>query len=99
MPGRAMWIQKFLVISLLVGCKADPNADLCDHYAKLVVDCREDKSDSDALVEDTANNFCIKGMNPKNDGLFGPKFRAQVECTKSVKKGDCAAYRKCEGLE
>jgi hypothetical protein len=91
-----MWIRKFLAISLLVGCKEDPNADLCHHYAKLTADCREDKSDSGDILEETAYNFCIKGMNPKNDGLFGPKFRAQVECSKPLKAGDCAGYRRCE---
>jgi len=91
-----MSIRAFLATSLVVAaaCKADPNEAVCEHYAKLATECREDKSDSDSVVEDTAENFCLKGMSGKHEQLFGAKYRAMIECTRTAK--DCAAYRACE---
>jgi len=91
-----MWIRKFLATSVLfvVACKDDPNQAVCEHYAKLATECREDKSDSDSVVEDTAENFCLKGMSGKHEQMFGASYRAMIECTRTAK--DCAAYRVCE---
>lgn len=43
-----------LLLLVFTACKADPNAEVCEHYAKLMTDCREDKSDDSGLVRDTA---------------------------------------------
>jgi hypothetical protein len=91
-----MSIRRFLATSLLLlaACKDDPNQAVCDHYAKLEVECREDKSDSDALVEDTAQNFCLKGMSGKHEQVFGERYRRMIECTRTAK--DCAAFGRCK---
>lgn len=93
-----MWIPESLATSLLVlslaACKDDPNQAVCEHYAKLEVECREDKSDSASVVEDTAENFCLKGMSGKHEGMFGAGYKAMIECTRTAK--DCAAFRACQ---
>lgn len=84
-----------LLLLLLVvgGCNADPNAAVCEHYAKLVVDCREDKSDSPGLVRDTAANFCLKGLSGKHEQIFGAGYKAMIECARTATT--CDAYRAC----
>ena len=91
-----MSIPKFLATSLLLlaACKDDPNQAVCEHYAKLMVDCREDKSDSEFAVKDTAENFCLKGMSGKHEQIFGARYKQMIECTRTAK--DCAAFRKCQ---
>ncbi|MBA3455685.1 MAG: hypothetical protein H0T42_21500 [Deltaproteobacteria bacterium] len=82
------------LLLVLVACKADPNAEVCEHYAKLVVDCREDKSDSPGLVRDTAENFCLKGMSGKHEQIFGAGYKAMIECTRTATT--CDAYNACQ---
>jgi hypothetical protein len=83
-----------VLLALLAACKADPNTDVCGHYAKLMVDCREDKTDDAALVGDTALNFCLKGMSGKHEKMFGANYRAMIECTRTATT--CAAYQACQ---
>jgi hypothetical protein len=83
-----------LLLLVLAACKADPNTEVCEHYAKLMVECREDKSDSDALVGDTAVNFCLKGMSGKHEQMFGARYKAMIECTRTATT--CAAYEACQ---
>ena len=78
----------------LVACKADPNAEVCGHYAKLMTECREDKSDDEDLVKDTALNFCLKGMSGKHEQMFGERYKAMIECTRTATT--CAAYEACQ---
>ncbi len=96
MHGRVMSIRRFLSTSLLLlaACNSDPNKAVCEHYAKLATDCREDKSDSAGAVSDTAQDFCQKGMSGKHEDIFGPRYRSMIECTRKAK--DCAAFKACE---
>lgn len=84
-----------LVLVLLAGCKADPNAEVCGHYAKLMVECREDKSDDADAVSDMAVNFCLKGMSGKHEQMFGERYKAMIECTRTATT--CAQYNACQG--
>ncbi len=83
-----------LVLALSIGgCKDDPNATVCNHYAKLMVKCSEG-DESKTLVEDTANNFCIKGMSGKHEQIFGAKYKTMIECTRTAET--CEAFEKCK---
>ena len=87
-----------LVVVLLAcdkGNKAapvDPNQATCEHYAKLFRDCHKDEGNP-AIAQDTAQNLCLKGMSGKYEQMFGARYRAMIECTKSVTT--CDALEKC----
>ena len=85
-------MKRCLLVLVLVGCKDDPNAKVCAHYAELVQKCTPDEPNK-ALVRDTADNFCRKGMSGEHEQIFGAKYKAMIECTKSAKT--CEDYEKC----
>ena len=78
----------------IAGCKPDPNDEVCTHYAKLMVKCVDEKSENMAIVEDTAHNFCIKGMSGKHEQVFGAGYRQMIECTRTAET--CEAFHKCQ---
>lgn len=92
--------MRFVVIAmLLVACSkgekaapADPNQATCEHYAKLFRDCHKDEGNP-ALAQETAQNLCLKGMSGQNEQMFGPRYRAMIECTKTATT--CEALEKC----
>lgn len=87
-----------LAILLVAACgksdKAapDPNQATCEHYAKLFRDCHKDEGNP-AVAQETAQNLCLKGMSGKNEQMFGPHYRAMIECTKTA--STCDALEKC----
>jgi len=87
-------VRAALLLLALAACKADPNAEVCGHYAKLMTDCREDTSDDASLVSDTALNFCLKGMSGKHEEIFGARYKAMIECTRTATT--CEQYRQCQ---
>ncbi len=89
-----MSVRAALFLIVLAACKPDPNAEVCGHYAKLMVDCRVDKSDDAALVSDMALNFCLKGMSGKHEKMFGARYKAMIECTRAA--NTCEQYSTCQ---
>ena len=88
-----------IVLVVLLACDkgnkaapADPNQATCEHYAKLFRDCHKDEGNP-AIAQDTAQNLCLKGMSGKYEQMFGARYRAMIECTKSVTT--CDALEKC----
>ena len=87
-------MRALLLVLTIAACRdSDPNADVCAHYAKLVATCASEPTDNEALVSDTADNLCRKGMSGKHEQLFGARYRAMVECTRSATT--CAEYNSC----
>ncbi|MFN0249647.1 MAG: hypothetical protein ACKV2T_22375 [Kofleriaceae bacterium] len=84
----------FVLMLGVTGCKPDPNDEVCTHYAKLMVKCIEDRSENMTIVEDTAHNFCMKGMSGKHEQVFGARYKQMIECTRTAET--CDALRKCE---
>lgn len=83
-----------LAAVLAAGCsKPDPNAEVCDHYARLMVKCA-DPTENAALLSDTAKNFCKKGMSGKHEQIFGAGYKAMIECTRTAET--CAALERCQ---
>lgn len=87
--------MRTLCFLLLVACKStpDPNAEVCAHYAKLAVQCSAESSDDKAVLGDTADNLCKKGMSGKHEQMFGAKYKAMIECTRTATA--CPEYDKC----
>ena len=88
-----------LIAMLLVACSKgekatppDPNQGTCEHYAKLFRDCNKDEGNP-ALAQETAQNLCLKGMSGKYEEMFGARYRAMIECTKTATT--CDALEKC----
>jgi hypothetical protein len=96
--------MRTLICVLLVAaaaCKSkeppvDPNDELCTHYAKLMVKCdakNEDKSNP-VVLQDTAHNFCLKGMSGQHEQMFGANYRQMIACTRTAET--CEALEKCQ---
>jgi hypothetical protein len=89
-----------IVLALLAACgdkkKAtppDPNQATCEHYAKLFRDCHASEGNP-AIAQDTAQNLCLKGLSGQHEDMFGPKYRAMIECSKTATT--CDALEKCD---
>jgi hypothetical protein len=90
----------FAIAMLLVACSkgekaappADPNQATCEHYAKLFRDCHADEGNP-AVAQETAQNLCLKGMSGKYEEMFGARYRAMIECSKTATT--CEALEKC----
>jgi hypothetical protein len=50
-----------------------------------------------ALAQETAQNLCLKGMSGKYEDMFGARYRAMIECTKTATT--CEALEKCNESE
>jgi hypothetical protein len=74
----------------------DPHQATCEHYAKLFRDCHKDEGNP-ALAQETAQNLCLKGMSGKYEDMFGARYRAMIECTKTATT--CEALEKCNESE
>jgi hypothetical protein len=88
-----------LVVACDKGKKAappDPNQATCEHYAKLFRDCHKDEGNP-AIAQETAQNLCLKGMSGQNEQMFGARYRAMIECTKTATT--CDALENCNAGE
>ena|SRR5687767_14803445 len=85
-------VKRLLWILVVVGCKDDPNAKVCAHYAELVQKCTTEEENK-SLLRDTADNLCRKGMSGEHEQMFGARYRAMIECTRTAKT--CEEYEKC----